>query len=149
MKKWLSVWLVLSLCALSLSGLAEGAADEGDFFDHARDWWNAFSDSTADLRESASEVFESGKQYAKEALSERIDAAERYMSTHYPDWNERAAKSWETLKQAALYGVAEAKAQAGEAYATLKAWFNDHGDEIMDGLNALLGAMAAAAGLTE
>lgn len=140
--------LLLTLCPVALCE-GDGASTEGDFFDQARDWWNAFSSEASQVGDELSGLLDEGIQMTRDILSESMEWAESYLNENYPGWNEEVRQAWETLKQAAEEGTEEAREKALEAYETLSQWMQDAGVNLDEGARAVINAMGEAAGIAQ
>lgn len=149
MKKLIAITITLVLCLIPISAMAEAAADEGDIFEQARDWWQNVSAEAAEWNAGVADYFLEGTDVAKETLEGYIDAAQTWLDGNFPTWNEDVQQAWGTLKRAAIEGTAEAKEQAQEAYETIRAWMLETGETMSEGTEAIFEAMAAAAGVEQ
>lgn len=151
MKRFTAWMLVIAMALAMGAALAEteAAEPEGDIFDQAREWWQNVSAEAAEWNAGVADYFAEGTEVAKETLAGYIDAAETWFNENFPSWNEDVQQAWDTLKEAATEGTAEAKAQAQEAYETIRAWMLETGETMNEGTQAIFDAMAAAAGVEE
>lgn len=150
MKRTISIILILALLALSPAALCEDTNEtQGDFFDQARDWWNAFSADASETTGALKDLLTQDAQSAWASLGEFANQAESWLDENLPGWNEDLAQAWSILKQAAIDGSAEAKARALAAYETIRAWIEENGDTLAEDARAVLDALAAAAGVAQ
>ena len=156
MKKMISLILAMMLLALSVLGLAETGTEaasteesEPDFFGQSAEWWRNVWDGFIEYNTGVAQFFVYGADVAKDTVLSYVGMAEDYLRNIYPEWDEETKKAWDTIKEAAETGSAEAREQSAEAWGVVKNWMLEAGETMSEGTQALFDAVGSAAGVAE
>ena len=138
---------LMAACALLVLPCG-GFADEDEEPSLAQRW-QAWLRQTGDLADALAGEIAPYLEQAGAALGEKLDAAQTYIEENLSSLSEEIRQAWETLVAAANDKTRSLTQQAGEAYAILRAWADEHAPILQEELRSLIDALGCAADVPE